>query len=229
MNAIENPTTDKMVTQVKDPFGELFHVDVNAHTETKNNLRYLSWPFAWSEVRKRYPDANYIIVRNDDNMSYWRDPITGFLEVRTIVTIGKEAHEMWLPVMDSSNAPMKFEPYEVATRTGKRTIQGATMFDINKSLMRCLAKNLAMFGLGLYIYSGEDMPEEIVDENDPAVKAKKLVAEITAKARELKSMPDLSFDAVKKIISDTLGTNKPSECTDPEKLQEVLDKLNNIE
>ena len=77
----------------------------------------------------------------------------------TKVTAGGITHEMWLPVMDNSNSAMKDEPYEVQTRNGKKTVQAFTMFDVNKTLMRCLVKNLAMFGLALYIYSGEDLPE----------------------------------------------------------------------
>lgn len=232
MNAIENPTIAPVeMPKAKDPFLDLYTVDVSKHVEAKNGLSYLSWSWAWAEVRKRCPGANYNVLLNNDGMPYFYDdkhPELGIM-CWTSVTINGETHLMWLPVMDSSNAPMRFTPYEIQKGKFTSTVKAATMFDVNKTIMRCLAKNLAMFGLGLYIYSGEDLPEEIVDENDPAVRAKKLIAEITAQAGKIKkSMPE-SFDAVKKIISDTLGTNKPSECTDPEKLQEVLDKLNNIE
>ena len=54
---------------------------------------------------------------------------------------------------------MKCIPYEYDTRAGKKTVEQASMFDVNKTIMRCLVKNLAMFGLGLYIYAGEDLPE----------------------------------------------------------------------
>ena len=69
-------------------------------------------------------------------------------------------HTMWLPVMDSANKAMKSEGYTYDTRYKKDIpVEPATMFDVNKTIMRCLVKNLAMFGLGLYIYSGEDLPE----------------------------------------------------------------------
>ena len=73
---------------------------------------------------------------------------------------------MWLPVMDNNNYSMKNEPYEVVTKYGKRQVAAASMFDINKAYMRCLVKNLAMFGLGLYVYAGEDIPEKSFDTID---------------------------------------------------------------
>ena len=78
----------------------------------------------------------------------------------TEVTIKGETLEMWLPVMDGANKAMKLEAYEYTTRYGKKSVKGATMFDINKTIMRCLVKNLAMFGLGHYIYAGEDLPQD---------------------------------------------------------------------
>ena len=85
--------------------------------------------------------------------------------VYTEVIVDGITHEMWLPVMNASNKSMKLEPYtyKVFDKFKKeyveRTVEAATMFDINKTIMRCLVKNLAMFGLGLYIYAGEDVPE----------------------------------------------------------------------
>jgi NH3-dependent NAD+ synthetase len=79
--------------------------------------------------------------------------------VITQVNINGETLEMWLPVMDGANKAMMNTPYTYKTKYGDKTVDAATMFDINKTLMRCLVKNLAMFGLGLYIYAGEDLPE----------------------------------------------------------------------
>jgi hypothetical protein len=79
--------------------------------------------------------------------------------VMTEVTIEGESLEMWLPVMDGANKSMLAQSYTYQTRYGEKTVDAATMFDINKTLMRCLVKNLAMFGLGIYIYAGEDLPE----------------------------------------------------------------------
>ena len=143
-------------------FEELNGINVNGKTEAKNNLTYLSWPFAIAEVKKKYPDMQYTIEKFD-GLPYVYDEKTGYM-VYTTVTINGITHEMWLPVMDGNNKAMKAEPYKYQTRSGERTVDAATMFDINKTIMRCLTKNLAMHGLGLYIYAGEDLPEAEKEE-----------------------------------------------------------------
>ena len=82
----------------------------------------------------------------------------------TKVTVEDLTHEMWLPVMNGANQAMKNQAYVYGKY--KKTVEAATMFDINKTIMRCLTKNLAMFGLGLYIYKGEDLPENEKDEKE---------------------------------------------------------------
>ena len=144
-------------------FDTLVSLNVNDHTETKRtgsaDLTYLSWPWAWAEVKKRYPEASYTIVMDPvTHLPYSYDPATGYM-VYTTVTIEGVTHMMWLPVMDSSNKAMKAEPYTIKTKYKEIRVEAATMFDVNKTIMRCLVKNLAMFGLGLYIYAGEDVPE----------------------------------------------------------------------
>lgn len=151
----------------KTVFEVLFNSNVNDHTEEVKseygkNLTYLSWAWAWAEIKKRYPEAKYEIVKFD-GIPYVYDEKTGYM-VYTNVTIEGITHEMWLPVLDSKNKAMKAEPYTYTTKNGEKTVEAATMFDINKTIMRCLTKNLAMFGLGLYIYAGEDLPETEKEE-----------------------------------------------------------------
>lgn len=147
-------------------FEKLYSINVNEKTEEKNGLTYLSWAWAWGEFKKLYPEATYKIKRNEQGLPYIYDKNLGYM-VFTEVTVGDLTHEMWLPVMDGSNKSMKDEPYTYKVKDYKsgqyvdKTVQSATMFDINKTIMRCLTKNLAMFGLGLYIYAGEDLPEEL--------------------------------------------------------------------
>lgn len=144
----------------KEVFNKLFLLDIKGHIEKKNGLSYLSWAWAWAEVKKLYPTANYTIE------PYSFDEKLGYM-VFTNVTIAGQTYRMWLPVMDNNNNAMKSEPYEVTTKYGKKQVAAASMFDINKAYMRCLVKNLAMFGLGLYVYAGEDIPEksfETIDE-----------------------------------------------------------------
>lgn len=136
----------------KTVFERLSAINVNEHVEKKDNLTYLSWAWAWSEVKKACPDASYKIGATE------YDEVLGFM-CHTTVTIEGETLEMWLPVMDGKNKSMKKYPYEYNTKYGAKLVDAATTFDINKTIMRCLVKNLAMFGLGIYIYAGEDLPE----------------------------------------------------------------------
>ena len=98
----------------KSVFDTLFAVNVNGHTEKKKSgnteLTYLSWPFAWAEVKKTYPEATYEVVKQDNGLPYTFDENTGYM-VNTRVTIEGVTHEMWLPVMDGANKAMKAEVY----------------------------------------------------------------------------------------------------------------------
>lgn len=153
-------------------FKELYSVNVNEYVEKKNGLSYLTWSYAWAEIMKRYPTAEYEIVKFN-GLPYVYDEKTGYM-VFTKVSIDGIEREMWLPVMDSANKAMKAEPYTITNKWGKETtVESATMFDINKTIMRCLVKNLAMFGLGLYIYAGEDLPESEEAEKQEKPKAEK--------------------------------------------------------
>lgn len=149
------------MTTEENYFNELYSVNVNGKTEEKNGLTYLSWAWAWAEFCKRYPDANYEVVKFN-GLPYVYDDATGYI-VYTKVTILGVTREMWLAVMDSNNYAMKKESYKVVTKYKTIDVKPATMTDINKTIMRCLTKNLAMFGLGLYIYAGEDLPEDATE------------------------------------------------------------------
>lgn len=137
----------------KELFDKLYGTDVNNRTEKKNGLTYLSWAWAWAEFKKACPDATYEIVKQENGLPYAYDQNTGYM-VYTRVTACGVTHEMWLPVMDYRNKALQ--------------VGQATMFDINKTIMRCLTKNLAMFGLGLYIYAGEDLPDGETASNAPS-------------------------------------------------------------
>lgn len=149
-------------------FEELSKISVNEHTENKNGLTYLSWTWAWSEIKKQCPEATYEIEKFENNLPYVYDENTGYM-VFTKMTIENQTYEMFLPVMDGNNKAMlnhsytyKVKEYKDGQFTGQykeKMVEPATMFDINKTIMRCLVKNIAMFGLGIYIYAGEDMPE----------------------------------------------------------------------
>lgn len=124
-------------------FETLNDINVNEHTEQKGNLTYLSWAWAWAEVKKAYPEATYTIYETDDGWNYFTDGRTAW--VKTGVTIEGLEHIEYLPVMDYHN---KSIPVENLTST-----------DVNKAIQRSLTKACARHGLGLYIYAGEDLPE----------------------------------------------------------------------
>lgn len=169
-----------MTETEKNYFNELYSVNVNGKTEDKNGLTYLSWTWAWAEVCKRYPDANYEVVKFN-GLPYVYDDNTGYM-VYTNVTILGVTREMWLAVMDSNNYAMKKEPYKVVTKYKTIDVKPATMTDINKAIMRCLTKNLAMFGLGLYIYAGEDLPEDTTESATEPTETNKSKSKGKAKA-----------------------------------------------
>lgn len=155
---------------------ELYEYNVNEHTESKNGLTYLSWAWAWITALKHDPEAVYE-VQIFDNKPYVFDENLGYI-VFTSVTMAGNTKHMQLPVMDNKNKAQKHVEYKYTTKTGEQTVQPATMFDINTSIMRCLAKNLAMFGLGAYIYAGEDLPEsyeekETITDEEKQIKKEK--------------------------------------------------------
>ena len=149
-----------MCKEIKEKFAELYSLDVNKYVEKKQGLSYLSWSYAWAEFKKIYPDATYEVKKDEHGRCYFGDEQIGYM-VYTSVTAGGLTYEMWLPVMDTANKAMKLNAYTYSTRNGDKSVEAISMFDINKTVMRCLVKNLAMFGLGLYIYAGEDLPEDI--------------------------------------------------------------------
>jgi hypothetical protein len=125
-------------------FKTLSGVNVNTVTEKKGQFTYLSWSDAWTELMNHYPDATHDMLED----VHYSD---GTMEVRSSITINGQTLKCFLPVIDHRN----------------KAISNPNAFDVNKNRMRCLAKNIALFGLGLYIFRGEDLPQEPVVEETP--------------------------------------------------------------
>lgn len=174
--------------EIKDVIKNFITKNVNDMTEKKNGFTYLSWALAWEEVLKVYPNATYKIIKNENGLPYFADD-TGAI-CFTEVTIEGITHEMWLPVMDGANKAMKKESYTYKTKFGEKSVEAYTMFDINKTIMRCLVKNLAMFGLGLYIYAGEDLPT-VEEEKTVTPEVKKELTEDDKKEKAIKLIEKL--------------------------------------
>lgn len=136
----------------KNYFKELFSVNVSDKIEKKNGLSYVSWAYAWAEVKKLYPNANYKVYENSDGCIYFSDGRTAW--VKTGVIVNDIEHIEYLPIMDYSNKSIPLEKI--------------TSFDVNKAIQRSLTKACARHGLGLYVYAGEDLPEETPKEKKNA-------------------------------------------------------------
>ena len=124
-------------------FIKLNNINCSEKIEKKNGLSYLSWAWAWGEIKKIHPTANYKIYETENGVNYWTDGRTGW--VKTGVTINDIEHIEYLPIMDFKNKSIPLE--------------SITSFDVNKAIQRSLTKACARHGLGLYIYAGEDLPE----------------------------------------------------------------------
>lgn len=125
-------------------FADLNAINVSDKVEKKNGLSYLSWAYAWGELKKKHPNANYKIYEREDGCIYWTDEKTCWVKVG--VTVGEIEHIEYLPVMNNVNKSIPKE--------------NVTSFEVNKAIQRALTKAIARHGLGLYIYAGEDLPEE---------------------------------------------------------------------
>ena len=135
------------MSEVVNYFTKLNAIDVNDHKEVKDTgrvkLAYLSWAWAWGELKGLFPDSTYTVYENAEGWNYHTDGRTCW--VKTGVTVNGIEHIEYLPVMDNHN----------------QSIPAAkvTSFEVNKAIQRSLTKAVARHGLGLYIYAGEDLPE----------------------------------------------------------------------
>ena len=158
----------------------LSKVDVSEHIEKKNGLSYVSWAWAWHEVKKRFPAAYYTIYENADGLFYHHDGHTAW--VKTGVTIDGLEHIEYLPVMDYKNKSIP--------------VDALTSFDVNKTIQRSLTKACARHGLGLSVYASEDLPLD-AEKEEPKEEPK---AEEPKKAsvQQLQVIQDLILKTGKK-------------------------------
>jgi len=139
----------------KSVWDKLSKIDLSSQTEKKMNLTYLSWAWAWGVLMENYPEATYNFYQADDGTPFCRYP-NGTAEVRCRVQIGELQREMSLAVMDNRS----------------NSVAEPSSTDVNNAKMRCLVKCLAMYGLGHYIYAGEDLPQDAKAEIKPKAESK---------------------------------------------------------
>lgn len=163
----------------KNYFVELNDINVSGKTEKKNGLTYLSWAWAWAELKKLHPDATYTVYENADGWNYHTDGRTGW--VKTGVTVNGLEHIEYLPIMDFRNKSIP--------------VENITSFDVNKTIQRSLTKAVARHGLGLYVFAGEDLPEAEREEENKAntEKISQKEVETLKKMCERKGVPDSGF------------------------------------
>ena len=134
---------------MSEVFKTLDAVNVNQQKEKKGKFDYLSWTDAWTILMQHYPNATHDMLED----VHYPD---GSMEVRSSITINGQTLKCFLPVIDHNN----------------KAIKNPNAFDVNKNRMRCLAKNIALFGLGLYLFRGEDLPQApVVEESKEMVQA----------------------------------------------------------
>lgn len=172
----------------QDIWKTLSKVDVSKHIEKKNGLSYLSWAWAWGVLMEHYPHAQYDFDPHEMHSD-------GTVTVQCSVRIGSCFRSMWLPVMDYKNAAIK----------------NPDARKISDTKMRCLVKCLAMYGLGHYIYAGED-----------------IVASTSSDMSDLDEGPLLDETPIKKkkVPTKSGGNNIPDQAGAEEIVQKLLEFAN---
>ena len=180
---------------------QLLKLNVNDHVEKKQGLSYLSWAWAWQEALKIDPTASFT-VHTFDKQPYMNVNGTGMVWVS--VSLGSRTRTCFLPVMDHRNKP----------------IQNPDAFQVNTAIMRCMTKCLALHGLGLYIYAGEDLPEETVEKVEKVE---------TLESKDIPNKEDLLFFAEKLLenlsMQDTEKALRGYWKANQEKIDELKNKM----
>ena len=169
-------------------FEELNSVDLTGKIEKKNGLSYVSWSYAWQETKKRFPEAYYTIYENKDGLFYHTDGKTCW--VKTGVTVQDIEHIEYLPIMDFKNKSIPLE--------------NVTSMDVNKAIQRSLTKACARHGLGLYVYAGEDLPEDLDPKTTNTTSTKKTLEEQIANCKTEDELSQI-YNANKLVITSNDG------------------------
>lgn len=187
-----DPNQSGLLVERKELIAKLLTKNVNDHVEKKNGLSYLSWAWAWAEALKADADATFKVEMFGDKC--YMD-INGTAMVFVTVTMFRKPMTCQLPVMDYRN----------------KAIPNPDAFAVNTAIMRCMTKALALHGLGMYLYSGEDLPEE----------SKSVV--ITPTQGAMDSIPEDEQIYLKELAVDLIAT---CEQGDPKSAWEKLEGEN---
>lgn len=204
-------------------FEKLNTIDVGKHIEKKGALSYLSWAWAWAELKKNYPLSIYTVYENQLGLNYHHDNNTCWVKVG--VTVEDIEIIEYLPIMNFKNKSIP--------------LAEVTSMDVTKAIQRCATKAIGRHGLGLYIYAGEDLPEPpqqtqedieaIKKENDRKIELNNYKKEIGATLLKL-TEHGVNKKAIENSIKHHLGSEKVFECNDIEKLKAYyLKKTNDLQ
>ena len=139
-------------------FEQLNKISVKGKTDTKGRFTYLSWVYAWSELKKVAPDASTKVYHDErTGMPYFASDAGVIVKVG--VTVNGLEHINYLPCMDFKNKAIQADKVD--------------MMDVNKAIQRATVKAIALHGLGLYIYAGEDLPEGDAPKKKPVSASEK--------------------------------------------------------
>lgn len=206
-------------------FAILNKINVGEHTEKKNGLTYLSWAWAWTQLKKLYPESFSTVYERDDGRPYWDDGKTAWVKVGvTIVYYDDNGdihhHETieYLPIMDFKNKSIP--------------VDNITSMDVNKAIQRCRTKAIAELGLGCYIYAGEDMPEETEEDKKAKLAAAAELASLRKRADELvlKAISGMTAEQKRQFANDKVvpfvgGNGNYKMCTDKAQLEALIASL----
>lgn len=207
-------------------YNELSTIDVSEHVEKKNGLSYLSWMWAWNELKQRFPLSFATVYEREDGSLVWPDPVGA--HVKTSVTIVWEEEDgfhnhmvyEYLPVMDFRNKSVPFDACDSMT--------------VNKTIQRSLTKCIARLGLGAYIYAGEDLPMESIEVKEQKANEAGKINELIGTVESLLKEKCKGWNADKKrelnetVIIPTLEVPQYKQCKDVDKLEELIEKLKAI-
>lgn len=173
-----------------EKFTENYDIVVKDDIKTNfKGLSYLAWAKAWRLLKEKDPDADYEIVCSENGI-IWEQ--LGTYLVRTRVTAFEQTKEMWLSIMDNNHNAVKLEPYDIKLKTTTQHVDAMDSNHVSNALVRCLTKNIAMFGIGLKLYEGEDIPVESESSSN-----------ITKKNKQDKLTPQEKLSNLcKEILSD---------------------------
>lgn len=193
-------------------FQTLSEIDITSKIKKKNKMDYLPWSSAWDFVKNKFPNATYRTVKTEDGCIYHNDGRTCWVE--TEMTINDETQTETLPVLNFKNQSISLDEI--------------TSSDANKSIKRCLVKNLALFGLGLSLWNGEELSDNAkkkkVDDSEALKKVQKSMIDI------LKAKVDDGCDKTKlfAFVETLIGSKNPSNVKDIDVLNKAIETVKTV-